>query len=250
MRSTLRAGLASSLVVLAGLSMAAPAFADIPGIAPYEVEAKLQYCANGGSACAPTNGRPDLANLRFAYVDLIRVDQPKVPLANLGGPGGIIAEPQLLIGKCAGPHFMDAKGNIHTTTMFAFVGSTSFGYDGGNPDGIVVLRNGQATSANAEAFVAASGKDPQSGDTGSIVGSMVANNATNTLVRGGFQVSLSGPQYDEIVAGPDASPAALPTPLNKSGAMTCNTDHTPVAAGGAPPAFFQAQKDAPPNPNS
>ena len=230
--------------------MAAPAFADINGIAPFDVEAKLQYCADGGTACVPSNGRPDLANLRFAYVDLIRIDPPKAPFVNLGGPGGAIAAPQVMVAKCAGPHSIDAKGDIHTTSMYAFVGPTNQGFDGGTPDGIVVLHNGQATSANAEAVTATSGRDPQSGDTGSVVGSMVANNAKNTLVRGGFQVSLSGPQFDEIVAGPDANPAASPTPLNKSGTMTCSTNHTPVSTPGAPPPFFQAQKDAPPNPNS
>ncbi|MBV9358641.1 MAG: hypothetical protein JO023_24295, partial [Chloroflexi bacterium] len=159
---------ASSVALITGLSLAAPAFADLPGIAPYEIEAKEQYCASGGTACTPGGGPIKLADLRFAYVDVLRITPPTGPLANLDNRS--LAEPQALAAKCAGPHSVDANGTIHTTVMFVFAGPTNIGYDGGTVHGSVVLQDGGASSTHARAVVAANGSDPVSGDTASVVG--------------------------------------------------------------------------------
>jgi hypothetical protein len=79
------------------------------------------------------------------------------------------------------------------------------------------------------------------GDSAVITGNQVANNATDMLVGGGFSIYLTGPQYDEIVAGPDANQSVLPKPTGTSGTMRCNTGDPTVSTPGAPPPFFDSE---------
>ncbi|MBV9326645.1 MAG: hypothetical protein JO352_23030 [Chloroflexi bacterium] len=69
-----RFGLGSSLLAVASLtSTVGPALADLSGPAPYEIEAKEQYCADRSTNCAQPNQPPNLNNLRFALVEVYRV---------------------------------------------------------------------------------------------------------------------------------------------------------------------------------
>ncbi|MBV9356861.1 MAG: hypothetical protein JO023_15210 [Chloroflexi bacterium] len=251
MREIARFRLVSSFVALASVAgSVAPAFADLSGPAPYEIEAKEQYCADGTTRCVPANQRPDLANLRFALVEVYRVTPPTGPLAKLGGSDGSLAPPQALIAKCAGPHSLDAKGNIHATTMFVFAGPKNQGFDGGSVQGSVVLSHGLESDTRSSATVAAGGSDPVSGDTAHVAGVQVANNVSDTFISGGFRVSLNGPKYDEIIAGPDFNPSAAPTRIGSSGSMTCSTGNRAVSTPGAPPPYFENEINDAPDQNS
>ena len=250
MKSVFRLAVVPSFLALTGVAtIAGPALADLAGPAPYEIEAKLQYCANGGTGCVPTNGRPDLANLRFALVEAYRITPPTGILAKIGGPNGSVAEPEALIAKCAGAHSIDARGNIHATTMFVFAGPTDQGFNGGTVHGSAVIRNGSESSRHAIGVLSATASDPMSGDTASVSGEQVTNNSSDTRVSGGFEVSLTGPQYDEIASGPDFSLTAVPTRLG-NGSMTCNTRGATVSTPGAPPPYFENEVNDAPDPNS
>ncbi len=235
-----RTALVSFGLALPALGLAAaPALADVPNQV-YEIEAHLVYCSDGSTACAaPT---PSAAtNLRFALAEVYRLAPVPSSLALLNDRGVSLAPPDAALAKCSGPHYFDQKGNLHTTTMFAFVGPAADGLDQGTVNGRALLANASPTSTSAVGEASVTIYDAVSGDHATITGTQVTNNVTSSRVAGGFQISLQGPMYDEILFGPDAS--QKPTPLGRSGSMTCNTLGTPVNSG-APPTF-EDSVDAP-----
>jgi hypothetical protein len=97
------------------------------------------------------------------------------------------------------------------------------------------------TDANSNSVVALEVSDPVTGDSAVITGNQVADNVTDSLVGGGFFIYLSGPQYDEIVAGPDAHQSAPPKLTGTSGTMRCNTGNPAVSTPEAPPPYFDSE---------
>jgi hypothetical protein len=222
----------------------APALADFDTATAYEIESKEQYCSSGGTDCVGPGQRPNLGALRFAMVELYLMKP-----SNQDPPGGSVTLPDVLLAKCAGAHWMDARGNVHAPTMFVYAGPTSLHVNGGTIRGSVNLRQGRTTDTRSVATISVSADDPVSGDRATVVGTQVANNTSNGQVSGGFTVTLDGQQFDEIVAGPDANEEAMPTPTGQ-GHMTCSTDHAPVRTPGAPPPYFENEVNGPPDPNS
>ncbi|MBV9100595.1 MAG: hypothetical protein JO198_06085, partial [Candidatus Dormibacteraeota bacterium] len=84
----------------------------------YEIEAKLNYCADRDDPCTtPTS----LSNLRYAEADVYSFK------ANDGD-----AHPQAVAITCTGPHHFDTTdGTVHALVMHVFAGPTMFGFDGG-----------------------------------------------------------------------------------------------------------------------
>jgi hypothetical protein len=95
------------------------------------------------------------------------------------------------------------------------------------------------TDTASTATLALEAKDNMTGDSVVITGQQVANNASDTLVSGGFTLTFTGPQFDEIVAGPDANESAPPTPTGRSGTMTYSTGNPSVSTTGAPRAYWE-----------
>jgi hypothetical protein len=227
----------SLLALVAVGSSVAPAFADLSGTAVYEIEAKEQYCADATTQCIRPNRPPDLASLRFALVELYRLSSSGTNVEVTRHASNAV--PDAVLVKCAGPHSMDGRGNIHSTTMFAFVGPSGQGLDAGTITGSVSLSHGLEGDTASTSVVALEGQDSLTGDSFVITGQQVANNVSDTLVGGGFMVSLSGPQFDEIVAGPDANESAPPNPTGNKGTMTCSTGNPSVSTPGAPRAYWE-----------
>ena len=180
-RKLARLGIGPSLVAFAALAgSVAPAFADLqPGtILPYEIEAKEQYCSNGTTSCVPQNGPPKLGDLRFAIVEVYRVSPVSGDLEKT--THGTVAAPEVLIAKCTGPHFMDARGNIHVNDEFVYIGPQSLGpeFDGGTVTGSVRIRHGLESDTESVANLALEGFDPMSGDRVVVTGEQVANIST------------------------------------------------------------------------
>ncbi|MBV9359669.1 MAG: hypothetical protein JO023_29515, partial [Chloroflexi bacterium] len=193
-----RMGVLPCVLALAGLTASfASAFADFGVTTAYEIESKQQYCASGGTDCVPQNGRPNLDGLRFAMVEL-----DKFTPSSQDPAGGSVSMPDVLLAKCAGPHWMDARGNIHAPTMFVYVGPSNMGLNGGTIRGDLNLSRARETDTNSVATLSFSATDPVSGDRATVTGTQVANNTINQHVSGGFNVALDGQQFDEIVAGP------------------------------------------------
>jgi hypothetical protein len=239
-RKLVRLGLAPSLLTLAGLvSPGVPAFADLSGPAVYEIEAKEQYCADGTTQCVAPNQRPNLGNLRFALFEAYRLGAPPGNLEHTANASAAL--PEALLAKCAGPHSIDARGNIHSTTMSVMVGPSGLGLHAGTVSGSVSLRHGLESDTRSSAVVALEATDPVTGDSAVVTGEQVANNVTDTLASGGFNITLRGPQYDEIVAGPDFSETAAPTPTGATGTMRCSTGNPTVTTPGAPPPYFESE---------
>lgn len=232
-------GMSRAALVSLGLALpvfglaAAPAFADLPNEV-YQIEAHTQYCSDGSTTCARLTPSA-LANLRFALVELYRVAPAPPSLAFLIGPGRALVPPDAALAKCAGPHYRDPGGNLHATIMAAFVGPVGDGLDPGTVNGSALLANASPTSTSAVGEAAVTVYDALTGDHATITGTQVTNNVTSSRVAGGFQISLQGPMYDEILFGPDAG--GKPTPLNKTGSMSCNTLGTSVTLGSQRPDF-------------
>ena len=249
MRKRVRAGLVPSLVALVSVaSSGAPAFADLSRPAVYEIESKEQYCADATVQCVAPNQHPDLGNLRFAMLEAYRMNGSSSNIERTRNASTSL--PEALLAKCAGAHSMDSKGNIHSTTMFAFVGPSSEGLDPGTFTGSVSLSNASTTNTLSSAVLALEVSDPMTGDSAVITGAQSANNTNNSLVAGGFTITLSGPQFDEIAAGPDANPNAPPNPTGATGTMRCSTGSPTVSTPGAPPPYFENEVFGPNDPNS
>jgi hypothetical protein len=245
MNRLVRIGVLPCVLALAGLTTSfVSAFADFGVTTAYEIESKQQYCASGGTACLPTNGRPNLGDLRFSMVEADRFAPSSKDPA-----GGSVTLPDVLLAKCAGPHWMDARGNIHAPTMFVYVGPTGMGLNGGTIRGDLSLRQGRESDANSTSTMTIFASDPISGDRATVTGTQVANNTVNQHVSGGFNVTLDGQQFDEIVAGPDANESAMPTPTGQ-GHMTCWTGNASVRTPGAPSPYFENEVNGPPDENS
>src|SRR5438046_3474813 len=134
----------ASILAAAGLAgSVAPAFADLSGTAGYEVEAKEQYCADGTTQCVPARGAPRLENLRFALVELYRLSSSSSRLE--ATQHNSTAAPEVLLAKCAGPHSIDRRGNIHSTTMSVLIGPSSQGLNPGTISGSVAVNHGMET---------------------------------------------------------------------------------------------------------
>ncbi|MBV9326644.1 MAG: hypothetical protein JO352_23025 [Chloroflexi bacterium] len=134
--------------------------------------------------------------------------------------------------------------------MFVFAGPTDQGFDGGTVTGTVVLRHGLESDTRAYGQVSVRGNDPKTHDVAFVDGAQVTNNVSDSLVDGGFHVTLFGPQFDEIIAGPDFSPSGQPTPTGKNGSMSCFTGNPTVSTPGAPPPYFENEVNDAPDPNS
>ncbi|MDQ6669406.1 MAG: hypothetical protein M3069_01345, partial [Chloroflexota bacterium] len=241
MNRFVRSALLPCVLALASLPISvAPAFADLDGTTAYEIEAKEQYCASGGTECAVEGQQPNLATLRFAMLELYRMTP-----STQDPPGGSVALPDVMLAKCAGAHWMDAKGNIHAPVMFVYAGPTAMHFDGGTISGNVNLSQGRESDMHSVATISMSASDPMTGDSAIVVGTQVANNTNSARVKGGFTITLDGRQFDEIVAGPDSNPEAMPTPTGQ-GHMTCSTDHPPVQTRGTPPPYFENEVNGPP----
>jgi hypothetical protein len=105
----------------------------------------------------------------------------------------------------------------------------------------VSLRHGQESATDGTAVVALEVSDSITGDSAVITGQQVTNNTMDTLVSGGFTITLKGPQFDKIVSGPDANESAPPTPTGKTGTMTCTTGNPSVVTPGAPRAYWESE---------
>jgi hypothetical protein len=242
-------GFLTSLAALASIgSSIAPAFADLSTPAAHEIEAKEQYCSDGTTGCAAPNQRPNLGNLRFAMFEAFRMTGSSNGMERRSNAS--TALPDAVLAKCAGAHTMDARGNIHAPTMFAFVGPTSEQLDAGTISGSVSLQNGSTLSTLSTAVVALEISDPVSGDSAVITGAQSADNTHNALLSGAFNISLTGPQFDEIVAGPDANESAPPKPAGLTGTMHCSTGSPTVTTPGAPPPYFENEVFGPIDPGS
>ncbi|MBV9328097.1 MAG: hypothetical protein JO352_30650 [Chloroflexi bacterium] len=250
MRQIIRLGVLSSALALAGIVEAVgPASADLSVTPRYEIEAKLQYCANGGTACVPATGAPDLTNLRFALLEAYRVTRPD-DASRFIDRDNSFGSPEVLIAKCAGRHSMDANHLIHAITMTVNAGPPQLGTPGGQLDGGTVrgqafVLGGSETNTRSFGNLTAEAVDPKTGDRATVEGWQIANNSSDTRVEGGFRITLTGPQYDEVVGGANFNPETAPPPtVIGQGTMTCNTFATPVLAGGAPPYFENETNDA------
>jgi hypothetical protein len=231
--------LPSVLALASVASSVAPAFADLSGPAVYEIEAKEQYCADGTTQCVQLNRPPRLGNLRFALLEVYRLTQPTGELEKTRQAS--VAAPEALLAKCAGAHSIDARGNIHAPTMFAYVGPSDQHLNPGTVSGSVSLHHGLETDTLSDAVVALEGSDAVTGDSVIVTGEQTANNVNDSLVSGGFTITLTGPQFDEIVAGPDANESAPPKPSGHSGTMTCSTGNPSVSTPGAPPPYWESE---------
>ncbi|MBV9899441.1 MAG: hypothetical protein JO020_35235 [Chloroflexi bacterium] len=239
-RRLVRRGLAPGLVALVCvLASAAPVLADLGLPAVYEIEAKEQYCSDGTTACVAPNAPPDLGNLRFAQFEAYRLTTSGDRVESTDHD--TFTPPEVILAKCAGPYSMDGRGNVHTRMMSVMVGPSPTNLDAGTITGSASIEAGLATDVNSNSVVALEVSDLVTGDSAVITGNQVADNVTDALVGGGFFIYLSGPQYDEIVAGPDANQSAPPKPTGASGTMRCNTGNTTVSTPGAPPAFFDSE---------
>jgi hypothetical protein len=220
------------------MASAAPVLADLGVPAVYEIESKEQYCSDGTTACVAPNGPPSLGNLRFAQFEAYRLTSSGDGVEKTDHD--TFTPPEVVLAKCAGPYSMDGRGNTHSTMMFVMVGPSPT-LDGGTITGTASIEAGLATDANSNSVVALAVSDPVTGDSAVITGNQVANNVTDMLVGGGFFIYLTGPQYDEIVAGPDANQSAPPKPSGTSGTMRCNTGNPTVSTPGAPPPYFDSE---------
>lgn len=249
MRKLVSVGLLTSFAALASIaSSIAPTFADLSSPAVYEIEAKEQYCSDSTTGCAAPNQRPDLGSLRFAIFEAYRMAGSSNGMERRSNAS--TALPDAVLVKCAGAHTMDARGNIHATTMFAYVGLTSEHLDAGTISGSVSLQNGSTQSTLSTAVIALEISDPLSGDSAVVTGAQSADNTRNVLLSGAFNISLNGPQFDEIVAGPDANESAPPTPTGVRGTMRCSTGNPSVTTRGAPPPYFENEAFGPIDPGS
>lgn len=233
----MRRGLAPGLIALVSvMASAAPVQADLRVPVVYEIEANEQYCSDGTTACVVPNVPPSLGNLRFAQFEAYRLTTSGDRVESTDHD--TFTPPEVVLAKCAGPYSMDGRGNIHSTTMSVMVGASPTNLHGGTITGSASIEAGLATDTNSNSVVALEVSDPVTGDSAVITGNQVANNVTDMLVGGGFFIYLSGPQYDEIVAGPDAD-QSLPT--GASGTMRCNTGNPTVSTPGAPPPYFDSE---------
>ncbi|MBV9326705.1 MAG: hypothetical protein JO352_23345 [Chloroflexi bacterium] len=232
--------IAPSIIAVASVMVsAAPVLADLSGPAAYEIESKEQYCADATTRCITPNQRPDLGSLRFALFEAYRITTPSGNLERTAHAS--VATPEALLAKCAGPHSMDSRGNIHSTTMSVMVGPGGQNLDPGTISGSVSLRHGLESDTVSTATVALEVADSVTRDSAVITGTQVANNARDTLVSGGFNIAITGAQYDEIVAGPDANESAPPTPTGTTGTMWCSTGNPSVSTPGAPAPYFESE---------
>jgi hypothetical protein len=221
------------------MASTAPVLANLGVPAVYEIEAKEQYCADGTTACVVPNGPPSLENLRFAQFDAYRLTTSGDRVESTDHD--TFTPPEVVLAKCAGPYSMDGRGNTHSTTMSVMVGPPPTNLDGGTITGSASIEAGLATDTNSNSVVALEVSDAVTGDSAVITGNQVANNVTDMLVQGGFSIYLSGPQYDEIIAGPDANQNVPPKPTATSGTMRCNTGNPTVSTPGAPPPNFDSE---------
>jgi hypothetical protein len=240
LRRAVRRGLAPGLIALVSvIASAAPVLADLGVPAVYEIEAKEQYCSDGTTACVVPNSPLSLRYLRFAQFEAYRLTTSGDRVESTDHD--TFTPPEVVLAKCGGPYSMDGRGNIHSTTMSVMVGPSPTNLDSGTITGSASIEAGLATDTISNSVVALEVTDPVTGDSAVITGNQVANNATDTLVGGGFSIYLTGPQYDEIVAGPDANQSVLPKPTGTSGTMRCNTGDPTVSTAGAPPPFFDSE---------
>ena len=236
----MRRGLAPGLIALVGvLASTAPVLANLGVPAVYEIQAKEQYCSDGTTACVVPNAPPSLGNLRFARFEAYRLTTSGDRVESTDHD--TFTPPEVVLATCAGPYVMDGRGNLHTTMMSVMVGPSPTNLNAGTITGTASIEAGLETDANSNSVVALQVSDLVTGDSAVITGNQVADNVTDMLVAGGFFISLSGPQYDEIVAGPDANPSAPPKPTGTSGTMRCNTGNPTVSMPGAPPPFFDSE---------
>ncbi|MBV9170802.1 MAG: hypothetical protein JOZ81_12020 [Chloroflexi bacterium] len=240
MRQFVRLGVVSSCIgVAALLGSVAPAFADLGPKAVYEIESKEQYCADGSQNCVAQH---DLSRLRFALFEAYRLNTVTGMPENTAHASA--ARPDVILAKCAGPHSMDSRGNIHAPTMFVQVGpSNQQGLDPGTISGTVSLRHGLESDTASTATLALEVADSTTADAAVITGQQVTNNVSDTWVSGGFYITLRGPIYDEVVAGPDANESAMPARTGSTGTMTCSTGNPTVTVPGAPPPYFESELD-------
>jgi hypothetical protein len=242
-------GLTRGLIALITvMASAAPVLADLGVPAVYEIKAKEQYCFDGTTSCVPPNGPPSLGNLRYAQFEAYRLTTSGDRVESTDHD--TFTPPEVVLAKCAGPYSIDERGNIHSTIMSVMVGPSPTNLHGGTINGSASIEAGLKTDTNSNSVVAVEVSDPVTGDSAVITGNQVANNVTNMLVGGGFFVYLTGPQYDEILAGPDANQSALPKPAGTSGSMRCNTGNPTVSTPGAPRPYFDSEVYPAINPGS
>jgi hypothetical protein len=216
-----------------------PVLADLGVPAVYEIEAREQYCSDGTTACVVPNDPASLGNLRYAQFEAYRLTTSGDRVESTDHD--TFTPPEVVLAKCAGPYSMDGRGNIHSTIMSVMVGPSPTNLHGGTINGSASIEAGLVTDTNSNSVVALQVSDPVTGDSAVITGNQVANNVTDRLIGGGFFIYLSGPQYDEIAAGPDAHEGALPKPTGTSGTMRCNTGNPTVSTLGAPPPYFDSE---------
>jgi hypothetical protein len=213
--------------------------ADLGVPAVYEIEAKEQYCSDGTTACVAPNGPPSLGNLRFAQFEAYRLTTSGDRVESTDHD--TFTPPEVVLAKCAGPYSTDGRGNIHSTIMSVMVGPSPTKLDGGTITGSASIEAGLETDTKSNSVVALEVSDSVTRDSAVITGNQVANNVKDMLVGGGFSIYLRGPQYDEIVAGPDANQSSPPKPTGTSGTMRCNTGNPTVSTPGAPPPYFDSE---------
>jgi hypothetical protein len=236
----IRFALVPSALAVAGLANSvAPAFADLSGQAVYEVEAKEQYCADGTTQCAMPNSPPIPSMLRFALFEAFRLSPSGGDLEKTMNASAAL--PEALLARCAGPHSIDVHRNIHATVMFVQIGPSSEHLNPGTISGSVSVHHGLETDTLSTAVVALEGMDSLTGDSVVVTGAQTANNVSDTLVTGSFTITFTGPQFDQIVAGPDANDSVPPPPTGHSGSMTCSTGNPTVSTQGAPPPYWESE---------
>jgi hypothetical protein len=188
----------------------------------YEIEAKLNYCADSDDPCTTPS---TFSNLRFAEVDVYSFKA-----------GDDDAKPQAVAITCTGAHRIDPTDHmLHVTVMHVFAGPVSQGFDGGWISGEASVDNAGANSRHAVASVDLRAHDPMTGDTAEVNGWQATNNQTNTRVAGGFAIEMHGTLYDEQPTNRNAQPV----PMGK-GELKCTTRGTPLSLGpmGPPPPYF------------
>jgi hypothetical protein len=189
----------------------------------YEIEGKLNYCADSDDPCTTPS---TLANLRFAEADVYSFK------ANDGD-----SRPQAVAITCTGAHRFDATDHtVHALVMHVFAGPTNFGFDGGWIKGKASVHDAAETSRDAVGRIDLTAHDPQTGDTAEVKGRQVSNNTNNTRVSGGFEIEMHGTLYDESLGG-----RTPPTPVG-TGELECRTGGQPVLIPhGPPPPYFASE---------
>lgn len=212
------------VAVASVLSPAAHAAGGPPPINGFHIENQMLHCVN---RYLPCNTPQTAANSLYTNVEV-----DKFAKKSYGKPD--------LVNLVCGYAYLDTKNNLHLVAERATV------FDPRNISGYAELEGNYSQNStysigeikNVVAY------DAMTGDTARVSGRIVTNNAKGTRIAGGFDLTLTGPIYDEV-GDPGANPQVTKVGY---GTFNCNSYTSYVKAPFATGPYFIASLGAPPGP--